>query len=413
MEPFPVDAATIQAIFLTHAHVDHTGYIPLLVKNGFKGKIYCSKATYELSAILLRDCGSIQEDEAKHRNKRANAEHPDVVQEPMLPLYTKADAENSLPFFNPVDYGTVVTNRSLQITFIRSGHILGSSFITVFDGKQTLTFSGDLGRPEQLIEKSPTHLTQTDYLVLESTYGDRVHDVGDPIQALGEVVNQAIKRGGVLVIPCFVVERTQTILYCLYQLKQKKIIPDIPIFLDSPMAIKVTDLFCQFNDEHKVPPALCNDVFSVATYTPTVEESKKLDTLTHPAIIIAGSGMADGGRVMYHLQKYISDAKNTIAFVGFQARGTKGRLLVDGAQEIRIYGSYHRVNAHIKTIGMLSAHADCNEILEWLSYFEKAPKKVFLTHGEPEAALALKAKIEERFTWSVVIPKYLETYDLD
>ncbi|MBY0109491.1 MAG: MBL fold metallo-hydrolase [Candidatus Babeliaceae bacterium] len=407
-DPFPLAAASIDAIVLTHAHIDHTGYIPYLVKNGFKGKIYCSKATYELTAILLMDSGSLQEDEARHRNKKADPAH-----QPVLPLYTKADALNSLKFFQPVDYDAVFFIKSLQVTLIRSGHILGSSFVIVTDGKQTLTFSGDLGRQDQLIQKSPPHLQQTDFLVLESTYGDRLHKEGDILKDLGDIVNGGMKRGGVLVIPCFVVERTQTLLYYLYQLKQKRLIPDIPIYLDSPMAIKVTDLFCKFTDEHKVPASICKDVFNIATYTPTVEESKQLDQLNRPAIIIAGSGMADGGRVMYHLQHYISDAKNTIAFVGFQAPGTKGHLLVEGLKEIRIYGTYYPVKAEIKTIEMLSAHADYNEILDWLSYFKNQPKKIFLNHGELESAGSLKKKIEERFGWSVVIPKYLESFTLD
>ncbi len=406
-DPFPIAPDTVDAIVLTHGHIDHTGYIPLFIKNGFKGKIYCSKATAELCGILLIDCGSIQEDEARHHNK-----HHDV-QQPMLPLYTKADAVHALKYFQPVDYDTIITIKSLQVTLIRSGHILGSTFVIVSDGTQKLTFSGDLGRPDQFIQKAPPHITQTDYLVLESTYGNRLHEEGDPIGALGKLINQTIKKGGVLVIPSFVVERTQTILYCLYQLRQKNTIPAIPIYLDSPTGIHVTDLFCKYVDDLKLAPAPCKNIFNIATYIHTVEESKQLDTLTHPAIIIAGSGMADGGRVMYHLQKYISDAKNTVAFVGYQAWGTKGRLLVDGVPEIRIYGTMYPVRAEIAMITALSAHADYNEILEWLSFYEKPPKKVFLTHGELDAAQSLKQKIEERFGWSVVIPKYLETYDLD
>ncbi len=407
-DPFPLDASSIEAIVLTHAHLDHTGYIPVLIKNGFKGKIYCSKATYAMSAIVLEDSASLQEEYARHSLEHADPEHP-----AMPPLYTIDEAQNALKFFHIIDYDTVVNIKSLQITLIRCGHILGASFVTVFDGNQKLTFSGDLGRPHPLIMKSPSHLKETDYLVLESTYGNRLHEDSDPIQALGEAINHAVKKGGVIIIPSFAIGRTQTILYCLYQLKHNRIIPDIPIFLDSPMGIHVTDLFCKFIDEHTLPASVCKDVFDIATYTSTPEESKQLDHLEHPAIIIAGSGMADGGRVIYHLQHYISDEKNTVIFVGFQAKGTKGRILVDGAKEIRIYGKFYTVSADIKSIKNFSAHADYNEILEWLSYFEKAPKKVFLTHGELESAQALKEKIEQRFGWSVVVPKYLESYDLD
>lgn len=406
-DPFPITADNINAIVLTHAHIDHTGYIPLLVKNGFQGKIYCSKATAELCAILLVDSGNLQEEEAKMRNKRRD------TLSPVVPLYTKRDAENSLKFFQAVDYDTILNIKSLQITLIRSGHILGSSFVIVSNGKQKLTFSGDLGRPEQFIQKSPPHLKETDFLVLESTYGDRLHEKGDPIEALGQVVNETVKKGGVLIIPSFVVERTQTILYCLYQLKQKKTIPDIPIFLDSPTGIQVTELFCKFKDDLKLSVSLSKEICTIPTYTHTVEESKRLDQITSPAIIIAGSGMANGGRVMYHLQKFISDAKNTIAFVGYQAKGTHGRFLVDGAKELRIHGISYTVRAEIKMIAGLSAHADYNEIIQWLTYFEKPPKKVFLTHGEIESAKFLKKRIEERFGWSVVIPTYLESFDLD
>jgi metallo-beta-lactamase family protein len=407
-DPFPVAAESIDALVLTHAHIDHTGYIPLLIKNGFKGKIYCSRATSELCAILLIDSGSLQEDEAKHSNKRRDLQYPAV-----MPLYTKLDAENSLKFFKAVDYDTVLSIKSLQVTLIRSGHILGSSFVIVSDGKQKLTFSGDLGRPEQFIQKSPPHLKETNFLVLESTYGDRLHEKDDPIKALGEVVNETVKKGGVLIIPSFVVERTQTILYCLYQLKQKKVIPNIPIYLDSPTGIAVTDLFCKFQEDLRLSASSCKEIFSTAKYIHTVEESKELDQITKPSIIIAGSGMADGGRVMFHLQHFISDAKNTVAFVGYQAKGTQGRFLVDGSKELRIYGISYTVRAEIKTITALSAHADYKEIIDWLGYFEKPPKKIFLTHGEIESIESLKKKIEERFGWLVVIPKYLESFDLD
>ncbi len=395
-DTFPVEMSSIDAIVLTHAHIDHTGYIPLLVKKGFRGEIYCSKATYQLSSILLLDSGRLQEKKA-----------------PDLPLYTEKDAEYSLQFFKVVDYDTIVNIGTLKVTLIRSGHILGSAFVILSDGKQTITFSGDLGRPDQLTMKSPPHLEKTDFLVIESTYGDRLHDEGDPIEELGHIVNETVARGGVLIIPSFAVARTQTILYSLYRLKEKNAIPKVPIFLDSPMAIRVTDLFCNFKEEHALPPLLCDDIFDVATYTSTAKKSKKIDTLKHSAIIIAGSGMATGGRVLHHLKAFISDPKNTILFVGFQAEGTEGRALVEGAKEIKIHDKQYSVRAEIKRIKMLSAHADYNEILEWLSFFKNTIKKVFVTHGEIEASQSLKKKIEERFGWSVVIPKYLESFDLD
>ncbi len=270
-----------------------------------------------------------------------------------------------------------------------------------------------MGSPDQLIMKAPAYLSQTDYLVLESTYGDRLHEKGDPIVMLGEVINKTIGNGGIVLIPAFAVVRTQTILYCLYQLKQKKIIRDIPIFLDSPMAIAVSELFCKFKEDYTLPVSLCNEILTTATYIRSVEESKQLDDLKGPAIIIAGSGMMAGGRIVHHLQNYISDPKCTVVFVGYQAEGTTGRDLVNGAKEIHLFGNYYEVHAKIKMVDLFSAHADYNEILEWLGHFKRRPKKIFLTHGELEAAESLKKKIEDRFGWLVVIPKYQESFDLN
>ena len=375
-DPFPIEPSSIDAVVLTHAHIDHSGYIPVLVKNGFRGKIYCSKATYALSAILLLDSGLLQEEDAQRINDHR------TYNSPVEPLYTADDAEYALQFFDVVDYDTLFSIGSLQITLIRCSHILGASFVVISDGKQTLTFSGDLGRPHPLIMKAPTHLTHTDFLVIESTYGNRVHAESDTIKDLGKIVNKAIAKGGVILIPCFAVGRTQSILYCLYQLKQKKVIPDIPIFLDSPMAISVTNLFCNFPDEYTLSPQVCAEVCNSATDTLTVKESKHIDHIKGPVIIIAGSGMANGGRILDHFKYFISGAKNTIIFVGYQAKGTHGRELVDGASEIKIYGKTYPVHAEIKIIDTLSAHADSNEILEWLSYFKGTIKKLFITHGQ-------------------------------
>ncbi len=402
-DKFPIDPRSIDAIVLTHAHLDHTGYIPLLIKNGFKGKVYSSKATYALAAIVLKDSGFIHEQDAKNAQEYGHHEQP---------LYTVDDAEKALTFFQTMDYDTAFDLGPLKVKLIQSFHILGSSFVVISDGKQTLTFSGDLGRPNQLIMKSPPHLTQTDFLVLESTYGNTLHPHSDPIKELGEIINETIAKQGVLIIPAFAIERTQTILYCLYQLRQKKIIPEIPIFLDSPMAIHVTNLFSAFLDEHNISAQVCHDAFSIATYIPTLQDAKGLNFIHSPAIIIAGSGMADGGRVLELFTHFITHAKNTIAFVGFQAEGTNGHALTHGASQIKIYDQWYPVYATIKLINSLSAHADYNEILAWLSSFNPGPKKVFLTHGELASSQALQKKIEERFGWSVVIPKLLQSFDL-
>jgi len=401
----PLEPTSIEAIVVTHAHIDHTGYIPALVKKGFTGKIYCSHATYALCKIMLVDNGHLQEEAAK--GKYAHDQNA-------APLYTAADAEYALRFFHPVNYDTVVTiGTSLHFTLIQSGHILGASFVVISDGKRTLTFSGDLGRPDHMIMKSPPHLTQTDYLVLESTYGDRLHEKTDPVQELGELIKTAIARHGVVIIPVFAVGRAQTILYSLYQLKEKGVIPEMPIFLDSPMAISVTELFCQFLDEHKLPLALCNKIFKIATYTRSVDESKAIDHVQPPAIIIAGSGMADGGRAPYHFKRFISDPKNMVIFVGYQAEGTQGAALVHGAEKIRIHDGWYPVHAEIKIINSFSAHADYHETLKWLEYFKNKPRKVFITHGEVASAQSLKEKVQDKFGWDVVVPKYLQSFELD
>lgn len=398
-DTFPISPNAIDAIVLTHAHIDHTGYIPALVKNGFKGPIYCSPATYEMCSFLLIDSANLQEEAAKFSHSR-------------VPLYTKDDAQHALTLFKPVDYDIVTSVKSLHITLIRSGHILGSAFVIVNDGKQTLTFSGDLGRPNQPILKAPPTLKETDYLVLESTYGNRIHGNDDPKQTLSTEINETIRKGGTVLIPCFSVMRAQTMLYYLYELKQKKLIPDIPIFLDSPSAINITHLFCKFTNEYTFSPTVCTTALGVATYTPTMKESKQINDMSGSSIIISGSGMAEGGRMPFHLQRFISGSKNTILFVGYQAKGTDGRLLVDGAREIRIYDKEYPVHATIKNIQSLSAHADAQEIIEWLKHFEKGPKKVFLVHGEPESLQALKNRIEDRFKWQVIIPTYSESFDL-
>ncbi|GMU19150.1 MAG: hypothetical protein AMXMBFR12_03420 [Candidatus Babeliales bacterium] len=407
-DEFPLDPASIKAVVLTHAHIDHSGYLPLLIKNGFRGKIYCSKATFELCRILLIDNGNIQEESAKRYNERKNDQANSAT-----PLYTKADAEYALQFFEVMEYDTPFKIGVFTVMLIRCSHIIGSSFVVISNGQTTLTFSGDLSGSKQLIMQAPSHLKSTDYLVLESTYGDRLHEEGDPIEKLGQVINEAIQQNGIVLIPAFAVGRTQTILYCLYYLKQKKRISDVPVFLDSPMAISVTDLFCDYKEDYTLPVNLCKSILGAATTTPEVADSKGLANLNGPAIIIAGSGMMEGGRILYHLQSYISDPKNTLIIVGYQAPGTKGSELMGGAKEINLFGNMHEVHAKIKYVDFFSAHADYNEILEWLSHFESAPKKVFLTHGEFESAQSLKSKIEQRFGWKVIIPKYKDSFDLE
>ncbi len=404
-DKLPISPKNIDYVILTHAHIDHSGYIPLLIKNGFKGKIYCSEATYKLCCILLPDSGYLQEEDARRANKYGYTKHS-----PALALYTEKDALESLKYFQSVDFGKpIYFADDFHFSLSRSGHILGSSFISIYYGNKTIIFSGDLGRMHDPIMKTPAKLDNCDYLVIESTYGDRLHTENSPEKEMAEVINSTAKKGGSIIIPAFAVGRAQIILYYLYQLKQSKSIPDIPIFLDSPMAINATSLLCNFKNEHQLNEGLCQDICAVAKYIKTVDESKSLDNYNVPIIIISASGMATGGRVLHHLKHFMVDQKNTILFSGYQAIGTRGDRMMRGEKLIKIHGEMYPVNARIENITGLSAHADYSEILQWLSNFHNAPKKIFITHGEKDAALAVKTKIAEIFNKSeIIIPKYLQ-----
>lgn len=407
-EKLAVNPASIDAVILTHAHIDHSGYIPLLVKNGFKGKIYSSEASYALCSILLPDSARIHEEDARRANEYGYTKH-----RPALPLYTEEDAKRSLDYFHTLGFGNpFYINDALHFTFSRSGHILGSSFITLSDGDQTIVFSGDLGRPHDPIMKEPAKIQHADYLLIESTYGDRLHEKVEPIEEMGEIIRSTFSKGGTVVIPAFAVGRAQMILYYIYQLKKTGVIPNIPVYLDSPMAINVTSLLQKFKNEHKLPEALCQEVCEIATYTRTVEESKNIINSHMPSIIISASGMATGGRVLHHLKHFITEHNNTILFSGFQAAETRGDRILKGEKRIKIHGQFHPVRARVENLRSLSAHADYEEILLWLRNFTSPPKKTFVTHGEPEAALALKQKIEEALGWDVVIPDYLGSEEL-
>jgi len=409
-QKLPVNPASLNAVVLTHAHIDHSGHIPLLVKHGFKGDIYCSAATYDLCAILLPDSGYLQEADAERANRYDYSKH-----KPALPLYTKKDAENSLKQFRVVDFGKAHTVADgLTFTLSRSGHILGSAFVQVSDGQTSLLFSGDLGRPDDPVMKSPAHLQGADYLVLESTYGDRLHKDTNPQDKIGKIINNTVGRGGSVIIPAFAVGRTQSILYYIQQLKQTKAIPvNLPVFLDSPMAINVTHLLSRHKNEHRLPEKLCADVCNIAQYVDKPEDSKALDYGSGmPAVIISASGMATGGRVVHHLKHFIGDQRNTILFTGYQAAGTRGARLVHGEDQIRIHGQMWKVKAQVEELHNTSAHADYGEILDWLGHFQSPPRKTFITHGEAEAASSLKMKIQDRFGWDAVVPEYLQQVEL-
>lgn len=403
--PFPIDPKTIDIVVLTHAHIDHTGYLPVLVKNGFSGKVYCSQATKDLCSVLLPDSGYLQEEEAKFANKHGYSKH-----KPAVPLYTREDAEKSLLQFRSLEFRkSYKVAEETSMSLIPAGHILGASFVQFKHFGKTLLFSGDLGRPNDPIMHPPSVIQAADYLVLESTYGNRLHDKINPIDELCDVINRTIIRGGTIVIPAFAVGRAQHLLYLVYQLKIDNRIPNIPVYLDSPMAKDATDIFRKHTDLHRISPELSEKVCEMAVYINSREESQALDQTTSSKIIISASGMLEGGRVLHHIRFFAPDARNTIVFAGYQASGTRGADMTSGKKEIKVLGEKIPIGAEIKVLSNMSAHADYEEILQWLSYFNHHPRKVFITHGEPEASKSLKNKIEDKYQWSCVIPDYLQT----
>jgi len=407
-KPLPVDPARIDVVVLTHAHIDHTGYLPLLVKNGFSGKVYCSHATKDLCEILLPDSAHLQEEEARYANMRGFSKH-----HPALPLYTQEDAERALEMLVPVEFDEdVQIAQGLSARFLPSGHILGASMIMLRDADRSILFSGDMGRPNDPLMLPPAIIKQADYLVLESTYGDRLHDNIDPEIKLAEIINRTYQRGGVLVVPVFAVGRAQELLYFIQSLKTKRMIPDMPVYLNSPMAVDATEIFMQHADKHKLSKAACKLLANSARMVNSVEESRSLNEIRHPVIILSASGMASGGRVVHHIKAFGPDPRNTILFAGYQAAGTRGAAMLGGAESVKIHGEYVPINAEVDFISNLSAHADYSEMLDWLGHFEQAPIKTFLTHGEPVAADTFRRHIEEKLAWDVVVPEYLETIEL-
>ncbi len=403
-EPFPIDPKKIDAVLLTHAHIDHTGYLPLLVKQGFRGRVICSSATKALCNILLPDSGHLHEEEARLANKYGYSKH-----KPALPLYTREDAMKSLNYFQAIEFDKTYTlSKGLTYQFRRIGHIIGSGCIEIKHHDTSVLFSGDIGRFDTPIALNPSRVEKVDYLVIESTYGDRLHETTDPMDQLEEVISRTVQRGGTVVIPAFAVGRTPLILYYLYQLKQKGRIPNIPIYLDSPMAINATDVFLHHSADHRLSEAVTKKICSLPIYINLPEESQALDRERMPGIIISASGMATGGRVLHHLKVFLRDHRSTILFVGYQSQGTRGQRLLSGEKEIKIHGQMIPVEAEIVCIHSLSAHADYSEILRWLHEFKEAPKKVFITHGEIKAAESLKEKIETELSWKCNIPDYLQ-----
>ena len=406
----PFDPASIDAVILTHAHIDHSGYLPVLVKNGFKGPIYCSAGTADLCDILLPDSGYLQEEDAARANRYNYSKHS-----PALPLYTQEDAYNALEYLKPVSFGDEhPLSDMLSFHMTHAGHILGASCVTITDGQIKLVFSGDLGRPNDAIINPPAQIQDADYLILESTYGDRLHETANPLDQLEGIINKTSARGGTVVIPAFAVGRAQNLIYYIYKLKEAGRIPNIPVYLDSPMAINVTNLLRQYSAEHRLSEKECEKMCSSVIYTRTVDQSKAIYSKNNglPTIVISASGMATGGRVLHHLKAYIGDPRNSVVLAGYQAAGTRGSRLAHGETEIKIHGDLHPVRADIHMLHNISAHGDYQEILNWLNNFREPPRKVFLTHGEPEAVSSFKFKIESHLGWNVEVPSFGQTIEL-
>ena len=423
-EVFPVPPASIDAVLLTHAHLDHCGYLPKLAADGFRGRIYCTEATAEIARIVLLDCAHLNEEDAEYKRKRHKRKGT-IPPRPVVPLYTTEDAQTCFPFFSPVKYKqTIKIADDIEATFYDAGHILGASMIKIniqTNGqKRSILFSGDLGRPDKPILHDPTVFAQADYVLIESTYGDRVHKSHEDVkEAFAEVINSTVRAGGNIVIPSFAIERSQEVLYYLNELLLKKKIPPLMAFLDSPMAISVTKVFEHHPElfDAEARELLRHDEspfdFPGLKMTRSTRDSKAINQIKGTIIIIAGSGMCTGGRIKHHLANNISRPESTILFVGYQAFGTLGRYIVDGNKEVRILGETYHVKAHVERINGFSAHADRDELYRWLCNFTEPPRQIFLVHGESEAARKFKNFLKGKTNWKVSVPTFGQKITLD
>jgi metallo-beta-lactamase family protein len=396
----------IDAIVLTHAHLDHSGYLPCLAKAGFAGPVYCTFGTRDLLDILLPDAGHLQEEEAKFAALTGYSKHAHP-----LPLVTREEAERCLSLLRPVRYGECfqITKQASGL-FKRSGHIVGAATLHLQLPGYSFGFSGDLGRSHDPVMKPPEPLPGCDCLVVESTYGDRVHPNRPMLDELAGIVCETVAGGGALVIPAFAVGRAQHVLHLLSSLLERRAIPNVPIFLDSPMAIQATAIYQEHLDEHALSRQQCRRLSTIAHYATTPDDSKAIDAATEPLIVISASGMATGGRVLHHLQRFLPDERNTVLLVGYQAPGTRGRSLEDGVQELKMHGQYVPVRARVRKLSGLSAHADYREIIDWLRDSHVTPQRVFVTHGEPAAADAMRRHLRDHLRWDAVVPDHRSCY---
>ncbi len=406
--PLPCKAEALDAVILTHAHIDHSGYVPLVVRQGFRGPVYATYATRDLCRIMLPDSGGLQEEEAAYLNRHRLSKH-----DPALALYTREDATRSLRSFHPVAWHkTWEPLPGLQASFTHAGHMPGAASLRLDDGQSSVLFSGDLGRSDDLLMRAAEPPPAADHIVVESTYGDRLHPDTDVLEQLADVINRTAARGGTLIIPAFAVGRAQLILHAIHLLKQRGAIHHLPVYLNSPMAADAMQVFRHHHAELRLSADECEAMEHAAQVIRTPDESRELNARRGPMVIVAGSGMATGGRVIHHIKAFAPHKRNTILLAGFQAGGTRGAALAAGAATVRIHGEDVPVRCEVAQLDSLSAHADAAGLEAWLRSAPRPPRRAFVTHGEPAAADALRIRVERSLRWPAYVPHYLETVDL-
>ena len=399
-EPLPILPKTIDFVLLTHGHLDHCGWLPRLVNQGFEGKIYCTSPTKDIAKLILLDSAKIQEEEAERANKEQYSKH-----NPAEPLYTIVDAERVTPFFRVVDKELEVKlTDDIFFKFFYASHIIGACSIELHVDGKILIFSGDIGQDDDVLLYPAVKPKKADYIILESTYGNRIHPAEDTKFLLETFIRNTVENDGTVLIPSFAVERAQTLMYLLWQLKKENKLPNIPLIIDTPMGINVLDVFQNSTAWHKLTPRECDEMCKIFTLISDYKDT--IDTIYNPKpkVVIAASGMMTGGRILSYMERYVGKPETTIIVVGYQAEGTRGRKMMDGAEEIKIYGKYYPVKAKILELEGLSAHGDQKDLLNWLSDLEEKPKKVFLVHGENIAADELRLKIAETYKFDVSVP---------
>lgn len=406
-QPLPIEGDAIDLILITHGHLDHVGYLPRIVQDGFKGEIWGTSPTLQIAKLILEDSAKIQEEDAARANRYGYSKHKKA-----LPLYDLKAVSRTIPHFRnqPLNQWMEIAP-GLRVRFKYNGHILGATYLEVQVDDQVIVFSGDIGRLNDPLLFSPEGPQKANVIVMESTYGDRVHP-GDTSERLADIINRSLINEGTIIVPSFAVERTQVLMYLLWQLKKSKKIKDIPIYMDSPMGTNVLDVFHHNPSWHRLSVEDCSAMCESIVRVKTLDETLRLASDHRSKIIIAGSGMASGGRVLTYLEHYLGNEKATILLAGYQGEGTRGRQLLEGAQEIKLYGKYYQVRASVENIEGLSAHADQTELLHWLNKLTSAPEKIFITHGESSSSIALQKKILDTYGWSSVIPKLDQTVEL-